>query len=101
MKKTVALIALLTSSTALGACENAAMLERPDIPNGREATFEEMLVSQDAVKAYVKSGEAYLNCFMPEPFVYNYVVQRLERTAKAYNRQRERFLQQREAVAVN
>ena len=101
MKTTVVLLAVLASGSAFGACEDAALLERPDVPKGREASFEQMLDALDAVTAYVKSGEAWLNCVNPEPFVYNSVAERLERVAKTFNRERERFLEQREIIASN
>ncbi len=101
MKSTFVLIAAWASGSAFGACKDAAMLDRPEIPNGQEATFEEMLEAQDAVAAYVKSGQAFLNCVNPEPFVYNYVVDRLERTADRFNKEREEYLQRSEAVAAN
>ncbi len=101
MKTTIALLAVLASGSAVGACKDAALLNRPDIPNGREASFEQMLEAQAAVKAYVESGEAYLTCRNPEPFVHNYVIERLERAAGAFNRERARYLQQRGAVAAN
>ena len=101
MKMIVVLVASLMSATAFGNCSDAALLDRPDIPLGQEANLEQMLAAQAAVRSYVRSGETYLNCVEPEPFVYDLIVHRLERTAKRYNRERSRYLEQQEAVAAN
>lgn len=101
MKSTFVLLAALASGSAFGACDKAAMLDTPNIPNGAEATLEQMEAAHDAVAVYVESAEAYLECVKPEPFVYNYVVDRLERTATRFNAEREAFLQRTEAVAAN
>ncbi len=101
MKSIIVLLAALASGSAFASCKDARLADYPSIPNGQEATFEQMLEAQEAVAAYVRSGEAYLNCVNPEPFVYNYMVQRMERTADRFNQERAEFLQRREAVAAN
>ena len=97
MKIYAVLLTSLLSGTAYGACEQAEWAERPEIPNGREASFEEMVEAREAVTNYVEAGKAYLECFEPEPFVHNYIVGRLERAAETFNRERKEFLETREA----
>jgi len=101
MRTTLVLVAALLSGTASAACKDAAWLERPAIPNGEEANFEQMEAARQSVTAYIKEREAYLDCVKPEAFVHNYMVGRIMRTAQAFNKQRERFLQQKTAIAAN
>lgn len=100
-KATVVLLAALASGGAVADCGKAALLERPAVPDGREATFEEMLEAREAVAAYVDAAEAYIACVEPEPFQHNFFVQRIERVAEEFNLERERYLARQEAVAVN
>jgi hypothetical protein len=100
MKATFVLLATLASGAAFGACKDAALPEIPAIPNGAEASFEEMLEAQESVASYVDGAEAYLDCVKPEPFMHNYLVERIERTAERFNTERSTFLQRREAVAA-
>ena len=58
LRLTVALIALAGGSAAI-ACEYPPLVT---IPEGREATLEEMLEAQTAVRNYVTAMEAYLAC---------------------------------------
>ena len=60
-----------------------------------------MIEAREEVIGYVEAGKAYLECFEPEPFVHNHMVGRLERAAETFNRERERFLEKREAVAAS
>lgn len=76
MKSSAALLVLLLSlsaplaagaqestGTASGeAAQKCKVPDRPDIPNGRSATEEEMLGAQTKLKAYLASGESYLGC---------------------------------------
>lgn len=98
---TVVLLAALASGTAVADCEKAALLDRPEIPDGREASYEEMLEARSAVSAYVDAAEAYIACVEPEAFQHNYFVQRIERVAEKFNLERERYLERQEAVAAN
>ena len=76
-------------------------MDRPEIPNGLEASYEEMAEARQDVVSYVDAGKAYLDCHEPSPFVNNYIVRRLERVADAFNRERQRFIEARDTVAVN
>ncbi|MDJ0879195.1 MAG: hypothetical protein QNI86_11325 [Halieaceae bacterium] len=100
MKKTIALVAALASGSAFGACDGNGWPERPEIPNGEVATFEQMIEAQEAVAEFVKAGEAYMECVKPDNFVHNYYVDRLMRAAEDFNSEREAFLR-REAIAAN
>lgn len=100
-KATVVLLAALASGAAVADCDKAALLERPEVPDGREASFEEMLEARDAVARYVEAAEAYIACVEPEPFQHNFFVQRIERVAEDFNQERERYLERQEAVAAN
>ncbi len=101
MKPMFALLAALASGSAFGACENARLPETPVIPDGVEATFEEMAAAHDAVEAFVESGEAYLACAKPISLMHNYIVERLESVADEFNAERAEFVQRREAIASN
>lgn len=51
------------TGTASGeAAQKCKVPDRPEIPNGRSATEEDMLGAQTKLKAYLASGEAYLGC---------------------------------------
>ena len=58
LRLTVAFVALAGGSAAV-ACEYPPLVT---IPEGREATLEEMLEAQTAVRNYVTAMEAYLAC---------------------------------------
>jgi hypothetical protein len=100
MKNTIALVVALASGSAFGACDGAGWPEQPEIPNGMEASFEEMMEAREAVAEYVEAGEAYMECVKPDNFVHNYYVDRLTRAAEEFNKEREQYLR-REAVAAN
>ena len=101
MKTTVVLVAALLSGSAFGACKDAEWMDRPETPNGQEATREQMLDARDAVTQYVRGGEAYLNCVNPDPYVYNHLVGRLESSARQFNRELKHFRQQQMADTAN
>jgi hypothetical protein len=103
MKMTsVVLASLLFSTQALADCSKAHLPERPEIADGATATEVEMLVSREQVVAYVTGAENYLKCVEPaSPFVHNSLVYRIERLAGSFNREREIYLQRKQAVAVN
>ena len=101
MKPIIVLLAALATGSAHASCYKAALPEFPAVPNGADASFEEMLDAQNAVMSYVESAEAYLDCVKPEPLMHNYLVERMERAADRFNSEREEFLQRREAVAAN
>jgi len=99
MKKLSLIFALLVSAQASADCQNARLLERPEVPDGRTATMDEMLQARGQVLAYIDGARAYLDCVEPEPFVHNHVVNRIERVARVFNTQRDVFLQRQEVIA--
>jgi len=101
MKPMFALLAVLASGSAFGACNNAHLPETPAIPDGLSASFEEMKQAREDVAGYVEGAEAYLECVKPNAMMHNYVVSRIERTAETFNAEREEFLQRQEAIASN
>ncbi len=101
MKTTIALVAALVSGSAFGACDGKGWPEKPEVPNGEVATFEQMMEAREAMAEFVKAGEAYMECVNPDDsFVHNYYVDRLVRAAADFNAEREEFLR-REAIAAN
>lgn len=51
------------SGTVSGeAAQKCKVPERPEVPNGRSATEDEMLAAQGKLKAYLAAGDAYLAC---------------------------------------
>jgi hypothetical protein len=44
------------------AAQKCKIPDRPEIPNGRSATEEEMMTAQGKLKAYLASGDGYLAC---------------------------------------
>ena len=57
--KTAASVALLFAAQGALACDYP---QRIDVPNGANATKDEMIVGQKGVKTYMASMEAYLAC---------------------------------------
>ncbi|MDX9875632.1 MAG: hypothetical protein RBS88_12020 [Spongiibacteraceae bacterium] len=54
---------LLGGALAHAACE---LPQRPTIPNGASASEQEMVDAQGAVRSYVDSAQAYLDCLVAE-----------------------------------
>jgi hypothetical protein len=51
---------VLMSSTVLADC--GSLPGAPDIPNGAGASMDELVASSQAVKAFIASADAYLDC---------------------------------------
>ncbi len=58
----LSLIVLAESEMNAEKREKCHFPERPGIPNGLTATEQEMIESQKNVKAYINSGDKYLQC---------------------------------------
>jgi hypothetical protein len=101
MKTYAVLLAALIAAPAFGECETVAWGERPVVPNGSRATATEMLAARDAVVSYVSAGQAYLACNQPSPLASELVLDRLERVALDFNRQRARFLDRQSEIAAH
>ena len=64
LRNTIAAVALtLAASSAHAACEYPRKIE---VPNGTQATKEDMLTGQRAMKAYMESMNSYLDCIDAE-----------------------------------
>ena len=91
---TGAVLALaLTASVAEAACEYPAKV---DIPNGTQATQDEMIAGQRAIKGYMESMNAYLDCIDEETRAAIEEGEAPEVTAE-----RERLLAQKHNAAVD
>lgn len=51
-----------TGTVSGQAAQKCQVPERPDVPNGRSATEEDMLGAQTRLKTYLTAGDAYLGC---------------------------------------
>jgi hypothetical protein len=61
MSTCLAIVSLaLLSTTALGDC--GSLPNKPDIPNGAGASMDELVTASQAVKAFIASADAYLDC---------------------------------------
>ena len=49
-------------STSGEVLSNCSVPTRPEIPNGRNATEEEMLEAQRMLKTYLADGDSFINC---------------------------------------
>ena len=56
-------LALGAAGQAVASCDYPT--EDVKVPNGRIATYDQMIATQKAVKAYVAKMEAYLDCIEP------------------------------------
>lgn len=51
-----------TEAASTEVIENCPLPEKPSVPNGRTATEQEMLETQQSIKAYIEQGNAVLAC---------------------------------------
>ena len=100
MKLTIALLLTTLSTAAAAACERS-FPDAPSIPDGRVASQAEMYQAQEAVKSFVDTGVAYLNCRKHLNFMnFNRKVRSLEGVAEAYNQQLTIFQDRPDQVAT-
>lgn len=59
MKTLISAALIATSSFTFAACERPAT---PTLPDGKSASQEQMVAGQQAVKGFMASNEAYLEC---------------------------------------
>ena len=59
----LASVATLSATSAFAACESP---QEVSVPDGSQATMEEMLAAQQAVKSYMAAMEDYLKCLEGE-----------------------------------
>ena len=98
--KALLLTALLISPLAQAAdCRSARVPDVPVIPDGAEASLDEMYSAQTSVKEYVATGVNYLNCIGTGSPIYNHMVSKLNRVAGSYNDELRVYNQRKAAVA--
>lgn len=91
--RTLAVLAFSFLSATAMACEQPSFAAA--IPNGKSASEAEMAEAQQAVKAYVSAGEAYIACLESEggstspvfARLRNETIDGMEKVAATFNRQ--------------
>ena len=103
MKQLIALGTLLFTFNAAAGCPSAVPARTPEIPNGAAASEQSMFDAMAAVRSYVQTIEAYLDCrdFALSDRRYDELVDKASDAAGAYNRELVRFQQRDEALAQN
>ncbi len=103
MKQIITFAALLFALNAAADCPPALPSNAPAIPDGAAATEPAMYAAMGAVRSYVQTIEAYLDCrdLTISDRRYNKLVDRASAAADAYNRELLRFRQREEALAQN
>ena len=82
-------ICYLTSS-AFADCKISAMPDRPFIPTGDIATFQEMATARSNVVAFIDQAKLHLGC-ISSTRKYNYAVGQIYKMANDYNSQLRAF----------
>ena len=100
MKQLIALGTLLFTFNAVAGCPSAVPARTPD---GAAASEQSMFDAMAAVRSYVQTIEAYLDCrdFALSDRRYDELVDKASDAAGAYNRELVRFQQRDEALARN
>ncbi len=104
LSRPIILLAILGCSTSAIACDMPAPV---DIPNGAEATLEDMVAAQTGVREFIASMEEYLACMDGEIEAlgedaseedhaslveqYNSGVDQMEEVAARFNEARQQF----------
>lgn len=102
MKVLLTLPALLLAANTWAACPAAKPDAAPGIPNGMTATHQDMAAAQEAVKTYVNSVEAWLECRRSlHPLMYNRALAQAEAAADAYNAELATFRKRDQLLATN
>jgi hypothetical protein len=103
MKHLIALVTLLFTFNAAAGCPSAVPAKTPEIPNGAAASEQSMLDAMAAVRSYVHTIEAYLDCrdFALSDRHHNEMVDKASDAAGVYNRELRRFQERDEALAQN
>ncbi len=102
-KPLLSIPALLLALQVHATCEPPGPGTVPVIPEGSEATAEQMLAAQEQVEAYVASIQEYLDCRTGRlPYsVHNGLVNRAESLADDYNTELGRYRSKQSEIAVN
>jgi hypothetical protein len=103
MKQLIALGTLLFTFNVAASCPSAVPARTPEIPDGAATSEQSMVVAMTAVRTYVQTIEAYLDCrdFALSDRRYDELVDKASDAAGAYNRELVRFQQRDEALARN
>ena len=78
--------ALASNASFANICDKDALPERPAIPNGESANFDEMAKARNAVALYVEANSTYVNC-LPSSYLRDIKVNRIHRVADRFNEQ--------------
>ncbi len=101
-KPLLSIPALLFAVQVHAACEAPGPGAMPDVPDGNQATADEMFAAQEQVEAYVASIKAYLDCRhgrLANP-VHNGLVIRAESLANDYNTELRKHRSKQSEIAV-
>lgn len=102
MKHLLAIPALFFAAGAMAECPASMPSSAPAIPNGQEATHEQMYEAQVAVNEYVHAIEAYLDCRSElHPLQHSRSVYLAEAAAESYNVELNKFRAQENMLATN
>jgi hypothetical protein len=101
MKQLIALGTLLFTLNAAAGCPSAIPAEAPEIPDGAAASEQAMREAMAAVRSYVQTIEAFLDCrdLALSDRQFDELVDRAGAAADAYNSELLRFQQRDEVIA--
>lgn len=98
IQSSMALVALTLAVQVHADCPAQFPSRFPEIPSGVTASEAEMTAAQTAAKTFVAEGERYLECAKLHDLTHNFYVSQLNRVARAYNDELNRYLE-REVIA--
>ncbi|MBN7795676.1 hypothetical protein [Parahaliea mediterranea] len=102
MKHLLAVPALVFAANAMAQCPASMPESTPVVPNGQEASHEEMYHAQVAVKDYVDAIETYLDCRSElHPLQHSRSVYLAETMADSYNAELAKFRARENMLATN
>lgn len=102
MKTLITLPALLFAANTWAACPAVQPETPPALPSGLTASYDEMHDAQEAVKDYVASVEAWLECRSHlHPLMHNRHIAKAEAAAEAYNAELTAFRNRDQLLANN
>lgn len=101
MKRTLmASLFVVASASSLADCIAPLPRTMPAIPDGSSASAEIMVRAGEDVRTYVRSLEAYLECRNSlNPLQHNYLVDKAETLAAAYNEELANFFGREDMLA--
>jgi len=101
MKQFIAFGTLLFTLNAAAGCPSAIPNQTPEVPNGSAASEQAMREAMAAVRSYVRTIEAFLDCrdIILSDRNYDELVDRASAAADAYNMELQRFRQHDRVLA--